>query len=384
MKIAMSSKVYNKKGGISRYVAELAERFADEHEIHVFSSNWEDVGNDNIIFHKTPLPPGPLLVGAGTYFLEMSALSKLMRRKFDIIHTEGLESVWLDVVTAHSIHRAALEVMKNIGELNPLGTTDLFLLNVEKLNYQKYKNYRKIICVSNSSKQELMKYYKVPSEDIEVIPNGVNPDEFKPLNKLSLFPLRKKYDIGEGDAILLIVATEFYRKGMVELINAVDMLVNKRGHRDVKLLIVGKAQVEGQRKGDSYYRKLAQKLGVSKNVIFTGRVADLNAHYNLGDIFVFPTKYEAFGIQTLEAMSCGLPVINSKIGAGELITDGHDGIHFEDPNNVEEIADKIEMLLIDDKTRNNLGKNARKTAMKYSWDSIASRTMKIYEEILGD
>ncbi len=377
----MSSRNYSKKGGIGRYVAELAERFANEHEVHVFSSRWEDVGNDKIIFHKTPLPPGPLIFEASAYFLEMSAVSKLLRNKFDIIHTEGLESVWLDVVTAHSIHRGALEAMKNIGELKPLGVMDLFLLNVEKLNYKKFRNYRKIICVSRSSKQELIDWYDVPSDNITVIPNGVNPNEFKPLQNNSLLTLKERYGIVDGDIVLLIVATEFYRKGMIELINAVDVLVNRRGHTNIKLLIVGKAATEGSRKGDTYYRKLAQKLGISEFVVFTVLVNELNAHYNLGDIFVFPTKYEAFGIPTLEAMSCGLPVINSKIGAGELITDGHDGLHLDNPNDVEEIADKIECLLIDEQTRRILGKNARKTAMKYSWDNIAKKTMDVYESL---
>lgn len=382
MKIAMTSRVYNKKGGISRYVAELAERFADEHEIHIFTSKWEDVENDKIIFHKTPLPRGPILIDAGTYFLEMSAISKLMRRRFDIIHTEGLESVWLDVVTAHSIHRGALEAMKNIGELKPLGAMDKFLLTIEKLNYSRYKNYRKIIADSTSSKEELMKYYNVPDEDIVVIPLGVDLDEYKPLEKSKLTELRRKYRIDENDILLLIVATEFYRKGMVELINAISILIKQRSYNNIKLLIVGRARNEGLRRGDTYYRELARKLGVFKEVIFTGHINDLNLHYNLADIFVFPTKYEAFGIPTLEAMAAGLPVLNSKIGAGELITDGIDGIYLDNPNNIEEIADKLEMLITDEKLRKLLGKNARKTAMKYSWDETARKTMEVYQQIM--
>lgn len=382
MKIAMSARSYDKKGGISRYVAELAERFADEHEVHVFSSKWADVGNDKIIFHKTSLPPGPLLVDAGTYFLEMSAISKLMRRRFDIIHTEGLESIWLDVVTAHSIHRGALEAMKNIGELRPLGMMDKFLLIIEKLNYSRYKNYRKIIADSTSSKEELMKYYNVPDEDIVVIPLGVDLDEYKPLEKSKLTELRRKYRIDENDILLLIVATEFYRKGMVELINAISRLIKQRSYNNIKLLIVGRARDEGLRRGDTYYRELARKLGVFKEVIFTGHINDLNSHYNLADIFVFPTKYEAFGIPTLEAMAVGLPVLNSKIGAGELITDGIDGIHLDNPNNIEEIADKLEMLIKDEKLRKLLGKNARKTATKYSWNETARKTMEVYRQVM--
>lgn len=367
MKIAYTSRIYNKKGGISRYVAEHAERFANEHEVHVFASEWTDVGNPNIIFHRVPILPKPLLFEAGSYFIEISFITKLLKN-FDIVHTEGLESIWVDIVTAHSIHAGALNSIQN-GK----GITDRFLLGIESLNYQKYRNYRKIICVSNSSKQELMKYYGVPDRDIVVIPNGVNPDEFYPTKKNE--SLIKKYGINKYDFVIVIVATEFARKGVSELIQAVSLLKKY----DIKLLVVGKAKDEGTRKGDTYYKENAQSLGISKNVVFTGMVDDLNAHYNLGDIFVLPTKYEAFGIPTLEAMSCGLPIINSKIGAGELITDGHDGLHLTNPNNIKEIADKIEILILDENMRIKLGISARKTAMKYSWDIIAKQTMEVYE-----
>lgn len=380
MKIAMSARVYNKKGGISRYVAELAERFANEHEVHVFSSKWEDVENDKLIFHKTPLPPGPLIFEACAYFIEMSTISKLMQNKFDVIHTEGLESAWMDVVTAHSIHRGALESMKNMGELKPLGVMDKFLLNTEKLNYSKYRNYRKIIADSTSSKEELMEYYGVPNEDIVVIPLGVDLDEYKPIEKSKLTGLRNKYGIDDNDIVLLIVATEFFRKGMIELISALGIL-RKKTTQNVKLLIVGEARTEGSRKGTDYYRELSKNRGVAKDVIFTGHVNDLNLYYNIADIFVFPTKYEAFGIPTLEAMAVGLPVLNSKIGAGELITDGIDGFHLDNPNNIEEIVDKLEMLINDEKLRRFIGKNARKSVMKYSWDETARMTMDVYEEI---
>lgn len=385
MKIAMSSRVYNKKGGISRYVAELAERFANEHEVHMFSSRWDDVGNEKIIFHKTPLPPGPILFEAGAYFLEMSAISKLMRRRFDIIHTEGLESIWLDVVTAHSIHRAALESMKNIGELRALGAMDKFLLTVEKLNYSKYRNYRTIIADATSGKRELMKYYNVPDEDIEVIPLGVDLNEFKPGQKDAT--LKRTYNISDTDLVLIIVATEFYRKGMTELIEALRIVYTK-GYKNIKLLIVGKAKVEGNRKDDSFYRNLVKKYGLNKNVIFTGAKSnsnnmELTRHYNLADIFVFPTKYEGFGIPTVEAMACELPVIAGPSGAGEdLIENGKNGFLLDDVNNPQEIADKILILAEDEKMRRTSGKAARKTAYICSWDNIANRTIKVYEEVL--
>jgi len=371
---------YNKRGGISRYVAEMAEHFAVENEVHVYATRWTDVHNDKIIFHKVPTIPGPRVIRSIPFTMMNTLRLGLSRSKFDIIHINGCDSLCQDIITAHSIHRAGMEFKKNKKEIEGLGVLDIYNRIIETLNYSK-RNYKKIICVSQSSKEELMLYYNVPDKDIVVIPNGVNLGEFYSLDKASLENLKRKYNIFPEDFVLVIVATEFYRKGVAELINAVDVLVNRRNHKNIKLLVIGNAAVEGSRKGDIFYRDLAAKLGVSSKIIFTSMVNDLNAHYNLGDIFVFPTKYEAFGIPTLEAMSCALPVINSKIGAGELITDGHDGLHLDNPNDVEEIADKIEMLIIDENIRRKLGNNARKTAMKYSWDEIAKKTMNVYKSV---
>ena len=381
MRIALTTDDYNKRGGISRYVAELAENFAGQHEVHVYATGWRDVCNKAIIFHKIPTISGPRVISSIPFTLQCTVRLKLSRSKYDMIHINGCDSICQDIITAHSIHRAGMEFKKNEIEIRGHGFLDMFNLTIETLNYS-HRNYKKIIADSTSSKEELMKYYNVPDEDIAVIPLGVDLDEYKPLGKNKLTELRRKYRIDENDTVLLIVATEFYRKGVVELIRAVDIIVNRRGNKNIKLIVVGKAAVEGSRKGDEYYRELASKLGVGSKVLFTGHINDLNSFYNMADIFVFPTKYEAFGIPTLEAMAAGLPVLNSKIGAGELITDGMDGIHLDDPNNIEEIADKLETLIKDEKLRRYLGKNARSTAMNYSWDETARKTMDVYNIVL--
>lgn len=382
IKIAITARSYSREGGISIYVAELAEHFAMENEVHIYSTLWRDVRNKNIIFHKVHSIQNQYLFEWLSFTALNTARFKFKKNEFDIVHTNGYDSLCQDVVTAHSIHMAALNYLRTNNIPKGLGIADSVSLIIEKFIYSKYRNYKMIIADSTSSKEELMKYYNVPDEQIVVVPLGVDLDEYKPIEKCKLTELRRKYKINENDIILFTVATEFYRKGMVELINAVGILVKRCGYNNIKLLIASKARDEGLRKGDIYYRELASMLGIGNNVLFAGHINDLNFHYNLADIFVFPTKYEAFGLPTLEAMACGLPVLNSKIGAGELITDGIDGIHLDNPNNIEEIADKLEMLIKDEKLRKVLGKNARKTAMKYSWDETAKKTMEVYQQII--
>lgn len=379
MKIALTTRGYDKQGGISRYVAELAERFAKHHEVHVYTTYWKDVGNKDVIFHRVSSLPGPIVLNSIPFTIQNTLRFKFFDSNYDIIHINGGESLCQDVITAHSIHKAGMEFKKNNEQIQGHGFHDFYALTTEKINYLN-KNYKKIICDSTSSKDELMKYYQVPYDDIEVIPLGVDLDEFKPLSEHDKVNLRKKYGFSLEDMILIIVATEFYRKGLKELIYSLDILQKK--NLKPKLLVVGKGFTEGKLSGSMYYQDLANKMGLHESIIFIGHVQNLNDYYNISDIFVFPTKYEAFGIPTLEAMAAGLVVLNSKIGAGELITNGIDGIHLDNPNNIKEIADKLEMLIKDEKLRKVLGKNARKTAMKYSWDETAKRTMEVYQQIV--
>ena len=81
-------------------------------------------------------------------------------------------------------------------------------------------------------------------------------------------------------------------------------------------------------------------------------------------------------------MASGLPVVTSKsAGAAEIMTDGHDGMLLIDPRDPGEIAEKIKLLVEDEKLRRVIGYNARKTAEKYSWDEVARRTLQVYEEV---
>ena len=124
-------------------------------------------------------------------------------------------------------------------------------------------------------------------------------------------------------------------------------------------------------------------MDLKNDIIFTGHVKDLNEHYNLADIFVFPTKYEGFGIPVVEAMAAGLPVVPTNTAAGEdAVEPGKNGLLIDDPTSVMEIAEKMSILIEDENLRKQMGRNARRTAKKFTWDETAKKTLEVYEEIL--
>jgi len=372
MKVCMISRAVNKCGGISRYVAEIAERVSVNNEVHILSA-WCDFNSPNFILHRYSIPRKPYFLQIAISFLKVSSLARKLYEKFnfDVIHSSECEGTYQDIITAHSCVRGAYEKLKRnnlfIDAIRRVRPFVAFGLDVEKLIYAKRK-YKKIIAVSEGVKNELIRYYRLPNEDIVVIPNGVDLEEFKPdLEKRR--KMREKHGIEENEMVLMFSGYEFKRKGLEYIIRALPDVKEY-----VKLLVVGKDN-------QNPYKELASKLGVLDKIIFAGFVPDISEYYAASDIFVFPTAYEAFSLATLEAVASGLPILATKVnGTEELIKEGYNGFFIK--REPKDIAEKINISVEDENLRKQMSRNARKTAEKYSWDEVAKRTLKVYEEVV--
>lgn len=372
MKICIVGRAINKKGGVSRYNAELAEQLCKEHEVHLLVAWYENKYKNNFIIHPYSIPKNPYVLQISSSFIKVSTLARKLDEKFgfDIIHTSEAEGLYQDVITAQSCIRGAFEMLKknNIvyDFLRRIRPFTLFGLTVERMVYSHHK-YEKIIAVSEGVKREIMKYYNIPEDEIAVIPNGVNIEEFKPDNE-SRKRVRGKYGIGDDEIVLMFSGYEFKRKGLRYIIEALPLI-----KRDVKLLVVGK---DNQKP----YEKLALDAGVSDNMIFAGASSNIREYYAASDMFVFPTAYEAFSLATLEAVASGLPILATNVnGTEELIKNGYNGFFIKrDPL---DISEKINQIIDDEKLRKDMSINARKSAEKYTWDKVAEKTLEVYEEV---
>jgi len=372
MKVCMISRAVNKCGGISRYVAEIAERVSVNNEVHILSARC-DLSGPNFILHRYSIPRKPYFLQVVISFLKVSSLARKLYEKFnfDVIHSSECEGTYQDIITAHSCVRGAYEKLKRnnlfIDAIRRVRPFVAFGLDVEKLIYTKRK-YKKIIAVSEGVKNELIRYYRLPNEDIAVIPNGVDLEEFKPdLEKRR--KMREKHGIEENEIVLMFSGYEFKRKGLEYIVRALPDVKEY-----VKLLVVGKDN-------QNPYKELASKLGVLDKIIFAGFVPDISEFYAASDIFVFPTAYEAFSLATLEAVASGLPILATKVnGTEELIKEGYNGFFIK--REQKDIAEKINISVEDENLRKQMSRNARKTAEKYSWDEVARRTIEVYEEVM--
>lgn len=381
MKIARVLHRYNKREGISRGVVEVVERLAREHEMHVFAHSWDDNGDSGIIFHRVPqMPQWPSRWIAQILGFFIFSARMLKQYHFDIVHLHNSSAYPGDVFTCHGCHRGGINLIFNTYKdwrrdfsLRDIIKT-LMMLPILEYNYSKPRR-KKIIAVSQSIKSELIQFCKVPPEDIVVIPNGVNIDEFHPKNReIYRDKIRNRFSIKKNDFIFLFVGNFFRRKGLRFALDAFYRLRDA----NARLMVVG---ADTPRHQDTFVR-LARDMGLKDRVIFVGHTAHVNRFYAASDAFILPTLYEAFSLSILEAMSSGLPVITTKIaGALDLLSGGVDGLLLDSPVDDRQLIQKMRMLIENNDLCNRLGKEARKKAERYSWDMVAERTLSLYTEL---
>jgi glycosyltransferase involved in cell wall biosynthesis len=210
------------------------------------------------------------------------------------------------------------------------------------------------------------------------LPNGVDVARFHP--GVDGEPLRARYGLERDARVVLFVGAldrAHYFKGVEVLLQAVA----RNDDPSTRLVVVGEGNLR------STYQAWTAELGLEDRVVFCGRVSDeeLPAHYALCDLLVLPsvTMGEAFGVVLLEAMACGKPVIASNLpGVRSVVSDAEDGLLVR-PEDVDDLAEKIEVLL-DSPRREEMGRRGRaKVEEKYAWRRIVPKLERVYEEVVG-
>ena len=239
------------------------------------------------------------------------------------------------------------------------------------------KKAAKILTISESSKNDIIKYYKIPEEKIIVVYPGFT-SQFKMQNskfkmKIQNEKLYRRYGIG-GDYILS-VSTIQPRKNYPALIEAFSKLILDSQYKNLILVIVGKRGWMWEETMEA-----PKKFGIEDKVKFLDYVPDddLPALYRGAKCFVLVSLYEGFGIPALEAMSFGCPVVVSNISSLPEVV-GEAGI-LVDPYNIEDIAEGIKKAM---KSRDNLVKKGYKQASKFSWEKTAKKVLAVLEEVGG-
>lgn len=291
---------------------------------------------------------------------------KLRDHDLDVIHNPGQVPTFLKfkqkyIITIHDLTPFITPKESKFGR--PL---------IYKLFFPRtLKTADKIIADSNSTKQDLIRYFNIPEEKIKVILLAAD-EKFKPLNKEEIDEFKQEYNL--NFPFILYVGTLEARKNILTLIRAFYTL-KKKGINH-KLVITGK-------KGWKYKELFGtiDNLNLQNDIIFTGYVPeeDLPALYNAAELFVYPSIYEGFGLPPLESMACGTPVITSNTSSlPEVVGDA--GI-MVDPYDVDGLADAMYEVLSIDGLREDMIKKGLERAKMFSWKKCAMETLKVYEGV---
>jgi glycosyltransferase involved in cell wall biosynthesis len=231
-----------------------------------------------------------------------------------------------------------------------------------------------VVTVSNDARDDLIRILKLPAAKVHVIYEAAS-SEFKPVADPSRKDaLRSKY--GLPDQYLIFVGSLESRKNLVRLVRAVDQVRNAGfAHR---LVIAG---APGWMSGRLYEE--IDRLDLQDWVKLVGYVpdADLPGLLSMSTLFVFPSLFEGFGLPTLEAMSCGTPVLTSDASSMPEVCGG--AAHYVDPEDEASIAEGIMTVLRDEEYRQELSRRGLERAKLFSWDRAARETIDIYHQVLN-
>ena len=227
----------------------------------------------------------------------------------------------------------------------------------------------KIIVPSQTTKKDIIEYYKIDAGKIEVIYEGVDKVE------------SQKFAKSKVNGYILFVGTIQPRKNIQGLIEAFNILKNlpnplcERG-KNIKLVIVG---------GKGWlWKKVfekAEKSKYKKDIIFTGSVSSekLLEFYQNAEVFVLPSFYEGFGLPILEAMANSVPVIAANNSSMKEIINGA-GVLIN-PYNPKEITEAIKKIIQDKNFKEKLIEKELKQAKKFTWEKCAEKTMKVLTDL---
>lgn len=226
-----------------------------------------------------------------------------------------------------------------------------------------------IVCVSESTRKDLYKYFPSNSQRVETIYPGVDTDTFKRLPYEEVYQEKLVY----GDYVLFVSAVRRY-KNLHRLVRA----FGKLNHGHVKLLVVGEGSGEYY---EEVYREVRQ-MGLEKRVYFLDYVdrQKLVKLYNGAIALIFPSLYEGFGLPLLEAMACGCPVIASdRASIPEVCGDA--AVYF-DPEDVEDMATKISTVIRNESLRLSMSMKGLERARLFTWENTAKKTMDLLDSML--
>ncbi len=370
MRIAIDARFFGpKQKGLGRYLQKLVEHLekvdlSNQYVIFLRRDNWNEYQPTNPNFKK-------VLADYRWYTLGEQIMMpiKIWQAKVDLIHFPHFNiPVFYSGPFVVTIHDLVLKKFPT-RRASTLGPIRYWLKNLayQLVIWLAVKRAKKIVAVSNYTKEDILRYFRIKPERIEVIYEGT-PEAIPGRN-----PGRRNPGCPVED-YLLYVGNAYPHKNLERLILAFQKLTQEE-KIDLELVLVGQL--------DYFYQRLQKQFSSLPGLIFTDFVSDeeLASLYQRAALYVFPSLGEGFGLPPLEAMSYGLPVVSSQATCLPEIL-GRAAVYFN-PEDIEDMAEKIKQVLKDKKIQERLISQGFEKIKEYHWSKMAQEALAVYQKSIS-
>jgi UDP-glucose:(heptosyl)LPS alpha-1,3-glucosyltransferase len=364
MRLAFCLLRYYPYGGLERDFLRIVKVcLAAGHSVKVYTMKWQGEIPENLSI--TYIPVSGMTNHGRVKKYAQKVLSFFSKEKFDCIigfnRLPGLDIYF----AADPCYQS--ETFKKHGALYRLLSRYRIYKNLESAVFSE-ESKTKILLLNPSHKKEFIKYYKTQDARFIHLKPGIAEDRKRPANqKILRSAVREEAHVKDDEKIILMVGSDFKRKGVDRALNAFDSLpisIQNKTH----LWIVGKGE--------------CSKLKVSDRVKFWGPREDIVRFYAAADCFLHPAYQETAGMVLIESIEAGLPIIvTENCGYSTYIKEANSGIIIKDPFHQSELNQKLCKLLSDDKLLKNYHQNALDYAKNQDLFRMSENVLEIIENV---
>ncbi len=374
MKIGITC--YPTYGGSGAVATELGIQLAAHgHEVHFVSyAQPFRLGHfrERIFFHEVEMEDYPLFEHPPYSLALAVAMHDTARReKLDLMHVHYA----IPHATSAWVAREMLAGERDLPIVTTLHGTDITLVGMHPsfhaITEFSIKRSQGITAVSDFLKEETVRDFHVPENRVEVIPNFVDTNIWKPGKE----PCHRAALAPGGEKIVMHVSNF---RSLKRVDHVVEVFARIRKATPARLVMIG----DGPERPRA--AALAAELGVKEHVLFLGKHASVDELLACADLFLLPSETESFGLAALEAQACGAPVVASRVGGlPEVVEHGVSGWLIEQ-GNIDEMARAGTELLCDDALHARFSEAGRRLAVeRFSARTVVPRYEAYYEAVVA-
>ncbi|MNK73877.1 putative glycosyltransferase EpsF [compost metagenome] len=301
----------------------------------------------------------------------LRALHRYIRSQaFDVVHTHGARAMFFGNLAAKAAKTSAIFTTFHEFRDTKAHETILFktYAKIETLLAHHATNF--CVAISEAVREDMIGTRRISPAKTLAIPNGIELTGFPAtLDSDQIRDFRQAYHLSAEDFVVGSAGRLTHVKGHVHLIEAMAAF---KPRANVKLLIAGEGPLRHELE-----QRVAQ-LGLTKNIHFTGRLANLSVFYHSLDLFVLPSLIESFGLVLLEALACGRPVIATHTGgSNEILERLNAGMRVASGDR-EALATAIQDVMNDPPPAHARMATRARLEAEYSLDSMIDRHLALY------